>query len=73
MVDVLDQSVTQSLDELHQQHQNNNSNQHDGRIEALIAVTDTDIAQTASADGACHGGIVHQRDQSDGQPIDDAR
>ena len=42
---------------------------HDFRHEALVAVADAEVAETAAAHGAGHGGVADQADDRDRQAL----
>ena len=50
MITFVDQALTRALDELNQYDQNNHGHQHDGRVEALIAVAVGQVAKPARTD-----------------------
>ena len=55
----LDRKVgTDALEDLHDNDKQNDRQQHDQILVAVIAVVDGDLAQTAAADNTAHGGVA---------------
>ena len=52
---------TGQLDQFHQYQNHHNRNGHNFRAETLVSVADSQIAQAAAADRACHRRITDQR------------
>ena len=64
--------VAEALDALNEDDQHDHDGPHDFRHEALVAVADAEVAETAAAHGAGHGGVADQADDRDRQACDDA-
>ena len=64
--------VAEALDALNEDDQHDHDGPHDFRHEALVAVADAEVAETAAAHGAGHGGVADQADDRDRQARDDA-
>src|SRR3546814_830929 len=60
-----DQPVAKYLQKLHHYDKNDNRYHHDVRLVALVAETQSQIAQAAAANHAGHGRIAHQGNGSD--------
>ena len=55
----LDRKVgADTLEHLHDNDEQDNSQQHDQILVAVIAVVDGDLAQTAAADNTAHGSVA---------------
>ena len=62
--------VPMTLEQLHQQHQNDHRHQHYQILVPIVAVVDGDLAQTAAADDTAHGGVAQNGGQRDGHVLD---
>src|SRR3954468_13221580 len=68
-----DQPITRELEDLHEYQQKHDGDNHDIGAKTLITETNGEIAETAAADHARHGGIGNQRDRRHGGCGDEAR
>ena len=63
---------THRLERLHHQHQQHHTDDHDVGLVAVVAVGQGDLAQTAAADDAGHGGVAQNGGQCGGHAGDQA-
>ena len=67
-----DEPVADHLQDLHEHEQQNDGDDHDVGLEALVTETDRKVAKATAADDARHRGIRDQRDRSDRGAGEDA-